>query len=298
MRRRQQSGQVLVGTLVIMILVFAMAGSLALAVSSLLDRQSSHRSAVDGDLRASDSLGAAVSRVAGRGLDSKPNGATCETQNSELFTVPLTAPLLSPTVNCLRFDEVSAPPTLESIVLPWVSGCATAALGGSPRPVWIFFSALGTSGAGATGVSAWVDDDVVCKPGEAQTAPCAQTVPPTNVAPTHVAQVAINCALTTQTHMLHVRNQLPSPVAARVVASAGLATSAQRLGGDNSGGPGGKNSGGPNENAAGQNEADTSGSIYQVAATTGLPAGQQWEEGAVFVSRDGKTTTLLVEGSL
>jgi hypothetical protein len=84
-RRERQSGQALVGTLVIMVIVFAMAGALALAASSLLDRQSTHRTAIDSDLRASDSITAAVAQVAGRGKDSGPPCPAASSQQPRAF---------------------------------------------------------------------------------------------------------------------------------------------------------------------------------------------------------------------
>ena len=206
MRRRQESGQVLVGTLVIMILVFAMAGSLALAVTSLLDRQTSHRSAVDNDLRAADALAAAAAIVAGHGVDSNAH-STCGTQDPEIYAANLPGPFKS-SVSCRRFDEVSAPPDLRSVVLPWSSNCATVILTDRGH-VWLFLSALGGSG-----MTAWIDGSTACNVSNAPSAGCHEVL-----APAGVVHLALGCELTAQTHTLHLRTPLSSPAAARVVGS-------------------------------------------------------------------------------
>jgi hypothetical protein len=260
---RFESGQALIGTLVIMVLVFAMAGSVALAASSLLDRQSSHQGAIASDLRASDALTAAVARVAGRGLQAQPGGLCAPATTFSTF-VPGG---FTSTASCLRFDEVPTP-DVSAIALNWGGGCATVPLPSSfGTRSWIFFSALAGAGAGLT---AWVDGEAGCdrRAAGSDEAKCPY------FATTTVGQAAMDCNLAeirTQA-ILHVVNPLASPVAVHFVSN------------------GTPQSGG--------SQVDTTGSIYELAGTTGLTAGPQFEEGAVFVSRDGATTALVSEGAL
>jgi hypothetical protein len=277
-RGRGESGQALIGTLVIMVLVFAMAGSVALAASSLLDRQNSHRNAIAGDLRSSDAIAAAVANIAGRGPQSSP---PCPVADSFMRTLPGG---WASSVSCLRFDAVAVPnsgtgPVVGAILLNWdqqgSSWCGSALVPASSGPaVWLFFNAL--NGVGPT--SAWVDGR---NSGCVQGTQCAT---PAVGAP--VFQAAMNCDLADvpSPAYLHVLNGLgpnglPSPTVARFVAN-------------------GTPKGGGGEGAHDGNNQDTNGSIYLLAATTGLSAGSQFEEGAVYVSHDGKTTALLSEGAL
>jgi hypothetical protein len=265
-RRERQSGQALVGTLVIMVIVFAMAGALALAASSLLDRQSTHRTAIDSDLRASDSITAAVAQVAGRGKDSGPPCGPA--------TIVSTLPGgFQSTATCLRLDEV-APSTLGVITLPWGNGCTSSAIA-SRSKVWLFFSALASSG-----MKVWVDNLAVCVPSAFAVGKCPFSATAT------VSQKAIECDLSDlQAPVLHVQNFLSSPAAIRYVSFAG---------------GNGNNNGNNNGNGGGNqgNAATTIGSIYELVATTGLTAGPQFEQGTVFVSDSGTVTTLLSEAAL
>jgi hypothetical protein len=258
---RFESGQALVGTLVIMVLVFAMAGSVALAASSLLDRQTSHQGAISTDLRTSDALTAAVAHVAGRGLQAQP---TCATASPATFSTILPGGFNS-SVSCLRFDEVTTP-DVGAVALTWAGGCATVPLPSGVRSrSWVFFGAL----AGA-GLAAWVDGQAGCDPRAAERAECRFSSTAT------VALAAMDCDLAEigSQPILHVVNPLSSPAAARFVTNG-----TPPAGGDE----------------GGATPVDTTGSIYVLAATTGLTAGPQFEEGAVFVSRDGAATALLSE---
>jgi hypothetical protein len=260
--RRGESGQALVGTMVIMVLVFAMAGSIALAASSLLDRQSSHRGAIASDLRASDAIAAAVAHVAGHGLQAQP---TCTSATT--FTSVLPGPYTSST-SCLRFDGI-ATPNVGVIPLSWNSGCVTVLLPSTAQvKTWLFFSALAGSG-----FTAWVDGLAACDPNSTKKE-C-----PVSVAAAAVGQAAMNCdvAEVAKPARLHIMNPLASPAAVWFAPNATPVT--------------------PSDGDAGGNPADTSGSIYMLAATTGIPAGPI-EEGALFVSRDGSTAALVSEGAL
>jgi hypothetical protein len=275
----RQSGQALVGTLVILVLVFAMAGAVALAATSLLHRQSSHRTAIAEDLRASDASTAAVAYV----LQAHPTCPGITAAGSPppppRFSSSLPGPYTS-SAFCLRVDEV-ATPTLTApvtgMVLNWVrvpgstsSGsklCGSALVPSSTKiRAWLFFSAL----AGLT--AAWVDGQATCDPNAAK-----RECPFTPGLGQPVVQAAMDCDLAdvpSQAY-LHVLNPLSSPTVVRFVANGN-----QQQSGDQPPTP------------------DTTGSIYELVAGTGLSAWPQFEEGAVFVSRDRLTTTLLSEGAL
>jgi hypothetical protein len=281
-RHQQQSGQALIATLVIMLFVFAMAGAIALAASSLLNRQNTTRNALDGDLRAGDAIAAAVAHVAGKGVAAS---AVCHPypDSPETLTNPLPRGYVS-SVSCLRMDEVATPQVLTSVLIPWNSACATPTVQlPSRNRVWVFFSAL----AGA-GLRAWVDGAAGCSSSPQGKVECqfSQTTG------RGVALVAMDCDLAevTGNSFLHVWNPLSSPTAAR------LANNATPAAGGN-GANGNGNGGGNNGRSAAAAPVDTSGSIYELAATTGLGS-PLYEEGAVFVSRDGKETALVAEGSL
>jgi hypothetical protein len=273
-----ESGQALVGTLVIMVLVFAMAGSVALAASSLLDQQTSHRTAIDTDLRASDAITGAVAHVAGHGQD---NGPVCD---SSTTSFPNRLPGFDSTATCLRVDEVASA-TLGVIALPWSGGCANAPLTGSGKVV-LFFSALASGG-----LKTWVDGNPRCDSDSYGSGKCTSSITAT------VGLRAIECDLgQVQGPVLHVLNPLSSPAAVRFVNKSSTS-------GSGTGGGGGANGGGTSQSGSenGGSQAATTGpigSIYELAASTGLPAGPQFEEGSVFVSHDGISTVLVSEGAL
>jgi hypothetical protein len=253
-----ESGQALVGTLVIMVLVFAMAGSVALAASSLLDQQTSHRTAIDNDLRASDAITGAVAHVAGHGQDSGP---VCD---SSTTSFPNRLPGFDSTATCIRVDDVASS-TLGVIALTWSNGCANAPLTGSGKVV-LFFSALASGG-----LKTWVDGNTRCDSDSYGSGKCTSSITAT------VGLKAIECDLgQVQGPVLHVLNPLSSPAAVRFVS---------KVSGSENGGNQGATTG-------------PTGSIYELAASTGLPAGPQFEEGSVFVSHDGISTVLLSEAAL
>lgn len=272
--QNRQSGQALVGTLVITVLVFAMAGAVALAASSLLERQSSHRTAIAEDLRASDASTAAVAYV----LQAHPTCPGITTAGGPppppRFSSALPGPYTS-SAFCLRVDEV-ATPTLAApvigMVLNWVpvpgSTCGSALVPASTKiRAWLFFSAV----AGLT--AAWVDGQSKCDPNAVK-----RECPFVPGLGQPVVQAAMDCDLAdvpSQAY-LHVLNRLSSPTVVRFVAN-----------------------GNPQQSGDQPPTPDTTGSIYELVAGTGLSAWPQFEEGAVFVSRDGNTPPILLsEGAL
>lgn len=254
---RSQSGQALIGTLVIMMLVFAMAGGLALAASSLLHEQVAHRTAITNDLRGEDAITAQVARVAGR--SAKDPNPRCQPLATFTNVLP---DGFSSQATCLRFDEVAAP-DMGSLVLSWSGGCGSAAVPLTQgKHVWLFFAAVNNS----SGMVAWADDQGTCDLQLRGKVACSFS----HSSP-GVGLAAMDCDLDGMgSPTVHVANLLSSPSAVRFVKSSF-----------------------PN---TGDQEGD--GSIYELAATTGLGQGMNFEEAAVFVSGDGSLTRLLAGGTL
>jgi hypothetical protein len=266
-RRTAQSGQALVGTLAVMMLVFGLAGGIALAASTLLDDQSSHSTAIARDLRAEDVVSAEVAHVAGHGA----TGSLC--QSTATWTDLLPEGYTSQ-ATCARFDQVVAP-ALGSIVLPWMGGCASAALPPSQgQNVWLFFNALAGSG-----ITAWIDGNASCTAGAYAHGDCKFS------AMSQVVQARIPCGLGEfPSPVVHVMNQVPSPSTVRFTGYSGNQTGQNQVADADTGGRASASS-------------DGTGSIYELVGTTPLSAGT-YEEAFVFVSRDGRTTQLLAQGTL
>lgn len=265
-RRTAQSGQALVATLALMVLVFGIAGGIAFAASTLLDDQSSHRTAISRDLRAQDVVSAEVARVAGRGATGGPCQSTTIWNNllPEGYTSKAT---------CLRVDQVVGP-ALGSIVLPWLGGCASSPVPASQGSnVWLFFNALAGSG-----ITAWVDANASCNPGGYSRGDCKFS------GASQVVQAFVTCDLS-EFHppVVHVMNRVPSPTTIRFTGNSNPTEQGQDGDGDGGG--------------QGNGSSDGAGSIYELFGTTPLSAGT-FEEAFVFVSRDGRTTQLLALGTL
>lgn len=266
--RSAQSGQALVGTLALMVLVFGLAGGIAFAASTLLEDQNSHRAAIARNLRAQDVVSAEVASVAGRGAVSG------QCQSMATWDILPDAPK---DPHCLRIDQVAAP-ALETLVLHRQSGCASAPVPASQgKNVWLFFNALR-----ASGITVWVDESASCPSGNrAPAAICSKLVPGGG----QIAQVSVSCDLGDLNRpFVHVANGLSSPSTIRITRNSGQT---------------GQNQGATDGDAGGQSKVDVdgAGSIYELAATTGPDSGT-YEEAFVFVSRDGRTTQLLAEGLL
>ena len=252
-----------------MVLVFGMAGGLAMAASSLLNEQVAHRTAIANDLRAEDAVMYQVARVAGR----PPSDLiqTCSQQS------PVTNPLpdgYASQAYCRRFDGADSA-DMGSIALTWTAGCGSAPVSLSMgEHLLIFFSAVDSSG-----MTAWVDRSAGCNSrGNGQNTCSFRHASP------GPALAAMDCDHLQDlgSPMIHVLNVLASPSAVRFVKGGG-------------GGFGGGNGDGDGQ---GRGNSAGSGSIYEFAATSGLGRHMQYEEAAVFVSQDGKTTRLLAQGAL
>jgi hypothetical protein len=165
--RRAQDGQALVAALVIMLILFALAGGVAVAASGLL-QQSRTRAGSVHDLAAQSAVADVVAQVAGStSWCTVPTrtGVFPEVMASDSTTLPAAYPdpvnRASTFAACVRMDQVA--PTLPSGLsnaLPWQS----AHCGATPLPVkqrlTIFFDARGPAPGAADG-TVYVDDDPV-----------------------------------------------------------------------------------------------------------------------------------------
>jgi hypothetical protein len=248
--KRRQTGQALVGSLVVTTLAFLMAGAVAVGTSALLSQESNNGpNASSRDLSAQDALAAAVAGVAGKG--SASGSAPCSTPT--LLPATVLPSGYASQAYCARVDGVpSGSPTL--VKLPWSGNCAVADMSKySNAHVLIWFSSNGS-------VSAWVDKS---------SSGCKQTLPLcSNSASGSVSQLVLDCDLAangngTPPLYIHVQNSAQSPLLVRLAQYAG-----------------------------------SGGSIYVLAASTGLPGGPADEEADVWVSPDGAQTELRFEGIL
>ncbi len=246
----RQSGQALVGALVVTTLAFLMAGTIAVGASALVSQESNRQNASSRDLAAQDALAEAVAAVAGQG--SASGSAPCSPAATLRGTLP--SGYVS-SAQCVRVDGVLRAPVTLVHLHPSSPGCAVSSqLPTNPNnpnnQVLIRFSATGS-------VNAWVDDDSVgCK--QQNDAVCIVT-------PAAVIQVLLKCPLIGSALYLHVQSSAQSPALVRL---------------------------------ADYGNSPDAGSIYVLAASTGLAGGPAYEEADIWVSPDGATTALLFEGSL
>jgi hypothetical protein len=206
--KRRQTGQALVGSLVVTTLAFLMAGAVAVGTSALLSQESNNGpNASSRDLSAQDALAAAVAGVAGKG--SGGGSAPCSTPS--LLPATVLPSGYSSQAHCARVDGVPSGP----LTLVRLSGnCAFADMSSySSDRVLIWFSSKGN-------VSAWVDNQSGCK----QKNPLCS-----NVAPTvdgSIFQLVLDCDIAAQnpvqygtgntTLYLHVQNSGQSPFLVRL----------------------------------------------------------------------------------
>jgi hypothetical protein len=254
-----QVGQALVGALVVTTLAFLMAGAVAVGASALLSQESSPQNASSRDLAAQDALAAAVAGVAGQG--SAGGSAPCSQTSTDSATLP--SGYVSQAL-CTRVDAVPSGP-LTLLQLPWSNNCAVLDVSSySNDHVRIWFSANGNTGA-------WVDSNQSgCKQKQSL---CAGNGGGT------VVQLLLDCDFAEAQEgngggkanvngsgggqYLHVQNSGQSPILARLA------------------------------------KYDTSGgSIYVLAASTGVPGGPDHEEADIWVDQDGTGTALRYEAAL
>ena len=161
---------------------------------------------------------------------------------------------------CVRADGVPAGP-LTLVQLPWSAGCAVVEVSGySSSHLLIWFTARGNT-------NAWVDGNSSgCKQQKGAVCPDNGSAFVTH---------GLDCDFTESQEgngngngnggdqYLHVQNPTQSPVRVRIAPYDG-----------------------------------SGGSIYVLAATTGMPGGPTYEVADIWVSADGGTTALRLEGTI
>lgn len=274
MMRRHQRGQALVGVLVVMLILFALAGAVSLATSVLLRQQSGTRSAYTDDFAAQNATADAVSQVAGSvsrcsvTAASYPRTARPPTPLSISFPNGVTD--VAAAAYCGRIDQVaSTVPQYLYNNLTWgtTSKCIVPQALPRANKVWIFFNARWSSTGG--GGYAYVDSDSnpsLCSstpPTPTSSFRCGQVIPQPPPAP--VISVALSCDLGGAAPLyLHIANfSAKSPLQVFIM-----------------------------------DQDPQGGSIYLLASATKLRSGPDYEEAILFVSADGSINRLLYEARL
>lgn len=270
--RSRQKGQALVAAMVVMLIVFALAGAVAIGASTLLATQHEQGGTFRDDLTVQSAVADAVAQVAG-------SRSRCSTSSSAALGLSLPdqdRPTYAPSsALCLRTDAVQLD-TLAGHALDWASG----SIQGNSVPPWRCMTlklpgnkvAISFDFRSSLGGWAYVDKQSfnACDPqlpiSPPAPAPACQKAFSGSVTP---VQVSLSCQFatfaTTDTAFLHIRNSEASP--ARVFTAHQDATD-------------------PN-----------AGSLYLFAARTGVPSRPDYEEAAVTVDPTG-ATTLAYEGKL
>jgi hypothetical protein len=290
--RKRQSGQALVGVLVVMLILFALAGAVTLATSVLLRQRATMRTAYSDDFTAQNAAADAISQVAGSSsLCRRVTPASFPRLSSPepplLISLPNTFP--SPVADtpqaayCRRIDQVAS--TLPSYLYtnvswdnPPFSSCVKPVPLSSQqgKKVSIFFNARRVN----TTVDpyAYVDGN-----GSNGSSNCSSTRPslsslPCGYAMDHqtappVIQVLLSCDLTSGSSCgsgsscyLHIAN---------VSSSLGRVFIVDQT-----------------------DPSPSSSSIYLLASATGLRSGQDYEETVLLVSVSTNTNRLLYEARL
>lgn len=280
---RDQKGQALAIVLVVMAILFALAGAIIIGTSALLRQQGGPRNASTDDLATQSAVADAVAQVAGN------QPPTCSLDTDEIYpavpepptplsiTFPNVATDVGSIAYCSRLDQVSANLQGNFYLHPtWTNGsCADVAVSPSSQRTWIFFNARWTGSGGY----AFVDGNSTMsscvsrpptpgsnpcstKPVQPSCMRCGQVIGTTRTL--QVAQVALDCDLSGSASLyLHVYNPAHSPGQAFSVT-----------------------------------QDPTGGVIYLVAANTKVGSAAAYEEAVLFVGPGGNPNRLLYEGSL
>lgn len=207
--KRRQSGQALVGVLVVMILIFLLAGAVSVGAAALLARLQGAGNAFTDDFAAQSAVAAAASFAAAHpsGCPAAPSGL------SSSFTVPHPPPGRPQPGLCTSLSGVPPTPFSSFNLSAWSSdGCSVTDLSpfkSAQITLWIFFNARWRGSA-----FAYVDN--VNLPTGSTSAPgCPQAMPsgklPCSARPTPEAfPVALSCTLA-ERPFLFVRNAARQP---------------------------------------------------------------------------------------
>lgn len=232
---KEQSGQALAGVMVVMLIVFALAGAVAVAASALLARQGGSRNAFTENFTAQSAATDALAQVAG-------STNRCSAPPLPPAALPIVFPRPDPalgsdsqTATCSRVDNVATSPP-DYLAFDWGTApkarCSTTVLPSSTsgKKIYVLFNARSTTGGWA-----YVDatqSDQGCPLSLPSTTPpqCPSSssgpVATSNCTPCKqprfqplgqslVAQVALQCDLMAlpggSQAYLHLRNTVQSP---------------------------------------------------------------------------------------
>jgi hypothetical protein len=273
-RTAGQRGQALVGVMVVMLILFALAGAVAVGASTVLSEGGRRNTASGNDYLARSAVSDTVAQIAGstaRCGAPPPLPSPTPTASPSPPPPPLSLSLppnsAATQAFCAREDAV-VPDSLRDLGSALVGSalvCTTFQLGTPPNTrLAVFFDMRATS-------RGWASIDtsptpVVCNgplPGTAPPAPCSRNWVSDGLPP--VTQVALSCDFHPRDHVyLHMSTLGAGPKHVFI---------------------------------AGQDPAANPGSIYLLASGID-PANPAYEESILFVSRDGRSNRLLYEAPL
>jgi hypothetical protein len=264
-----QRGQALIGVMVVMTILFALAGAVAIGASTLLNSRGGSRITND-DFQVRSAVNDSLAQIAGNtricGASPplpSPSPVPSPTPTPSPLSLSL-PPRVSAQAFCLREDAV-VPESVER-ARPR-SGCDTIPLGTPNGRIAVLFDARGVTG---TGGWAYLDDrpgSVACSlpfPSPSPSAlPCRRSF-----GAAQLLQVALTCDFASgDSAFLHI--DVPGPGPQQVFAA--------------------------RQNP--QGDPSAVGFLYLVASATHV-ANPDYEESLFYVSNDGKTSRLLYEAQL
>ena len=269
-----QHGQAIIAVMVVMLILFALAGAVAIGAESLLGRPNSASATTD-DFRLHSALNDSAAQVSGstQACSAAPPPSPLPTPTTSPIPASLTLALPSPdaqaklTTECARMDGVAVD-GVKRLAAPAVI-CKSIPLGLTGR-VAVLFDVHTNAGSGNAGW-AYLDGKTGSSGSQCTTAPPAGA--PDDESPCISTfehgwtQVALTCDIASgQTAQLHIRATATSP--AQVFAA--------------------------QQNPQG---ATTVGAVYLLGVQTPI-ASSAMEEALLFVSSDHRTNRLLYEAPL
>jgi hypothetical protein len=265
MSEQRQRGQALVGVMVTMLILFALAGAVSIGASTLLAGQKNQGRLYADDFDRQSAVTDALAQVAGTG--STKCDATAKPAPTPLHILPQGPPSPGYDAYCLGLpNSASTAPTNLHIDWPTAQKCINVDLSSEAGKQWIFFDARTTLDTRTKSASAdgwaFVDQKKDVSPQQCQSPSLLTNVDCTgngqncricanDFSTVPLVQVALNCDFgnSTSSAFLHIRNPLQSPRLAFAV----------------------------NQLTAG------GGSVYLIAANTG-PAPAEYEEAVMYVT--------------
>jgi hypothetical protein len=268
-RAAGQRGQALVGVMVVMLILFALAGAVAVGASSVLTDGGRRNTASGNDYLARSAVSDTVAQIAGSTArcgapPPLPSPSPTATPSPDPSPLSLSLPPNGAATQafCAREDAV-VPDSLRDLGSAPV--CTSLPLGTPPNTrLAVFFDIRATvRGWAYIDTSATAEPCTGPLPGTAPPAPCSRSWP--SAGAPHVMQVALSCDFHAKDHVyLHLSTLAAGPRHVFI---------------------------------AGQDPVANPGSIYLLASGID-PANPAYEESILFVSRDGRSNRLLYEAPL